>query len=94
MKQPVRAREKLGDVISTLLIIVGLVGLVVYMLYLKNLSNAVLRYAIISLAIVGISLAFILAILYLTRGVEHQGGLNNHERGLTVFKLSPTLVLK
>ena len=79
---------------STLLIIVGAMGLAIYMLYVWNPSDAALHYALIALIIVGTALAFALAALYLTKGVEHQKGLNNYERGLTVFKLFPTLVLR
>jgi hypothetical protein len=64
-----RAR-RLGDIISTLLIIVGAIGLVIYMLYVWNPSDAALRYALIALIIVGGLLAVILAALYLTGEVE------------------------
>jgi uncharacterized membrane-anchored protein YitT (DUF2179 family) len=74
VRQRDRAREKLGDVISTLLIIVGAMGLAVYLLYMWNLNNIVLHYALLALIIAGGFLAFILAALYLTKGVEPQGG--------------------
>jgi Na+/proline symporter len=75
-------REELGDIASTLLIVIGFVGLVLYLLYLKN-PNVALYYALIALIIVGVLLALALAMLYFTRGVEHQGGLKGYERGLT-----------
>jgi len=75
VRQRDRAREKLGDVISTLLIIVGAMGLVIYTLYVWNPSDAALRYALIALIIVGGLLAIVLAVLYFTKGVEHQGGI-------------------
>jgi disulfide bond formation protein DsbB len=75
MRQRVRARERFGDAVSILLIMVGAVGLIVYLLYLRNPSNAVFRYALLTLIVMGMSLAIVLAALYLT------GELNNHERG-------------
>jgi uncharacterized membrane protein len=94
VEQRDKVGEKPGDIASTLLIVIGFVGLVLYLLYLKNPSNVALYYALIALIIVGVLLALVLAMLYFTKGVEHQGGLNGYERGLTVFKLFRTLVLK
>jgi hypothetical protein len=76
-----RARRRLGDTLSTLLIMIGTIGLVMYLLYMRNLNNATLYYPLIALIISGGFLAIVLATLYLTRGVEHQGGLNGYERG-------------
>jgi membrane protein YdbS with pleckstrin-like domain len=79
------SREKLGNIVSTLLIIIGAVGLLTYLLYLRGPGNAILYYALIALMVLGIFLALTLATLYLTREVEYQKGLNNYEHGLTYF---------
>lgn len=85
MEQRDKVGEKPGDIASTLLIVIGFVGLVLYLLYLKNPSNVALYYALIALIIVGVLLALVLAMLYFTKGVEHQGGLNGYERGQRTF---------
>lgn len=63
--------KKPGDIVSTLLIVIviGFVGLVLYLRYLKHPHNVALYYALISLFIVGA----IFAALYLTKRVEHRG---------------------
>jgi len=57
------------------LIIVGAIGLAVYLLYMWNLNNIILHYALLVLIITGGFLALILAVLYLTKGVEPQVGI-------------------
>jgi uncharacterized membrane protein len=69
------SREKLGNIVSTLLIVVGITGLIIYALYLENPNNIALHYTLIAFMILGIFLALTLAALYFTRGVEHQGGI-------------------
>jgi Zn-dependent protease with chaperone function len=68
------ARRRLGDVLSTLLIMIGTIGLVMYLLYMRNPNNAT-YYALTVLIISGGFLAIVLAALYLTKGVEPQGGI-------------------
>jgi hypothetical protein len=75
VKRQGRARKELGSIASTLLIVVGTTGLIIYALYLENPNNIALHYTLIALVVVGELLAFTLAILYLTGRVEHQGGI-------------------
>jgi uncharacterized RDD family membrane protein YckC len=70
-----RARRRLGDFLSTLLIMIGTIGLVMYLLYMRNPNDVTLYYALTVLIISGGSLAIVLAALYLTKGIEHQGGI-------------------
>lgn len=75
MEQRDKVGEKPGDIASTLLIVIGFVGLILYLTYLENPNNVALYYVLIALIIVGGLLAVILAVSYFTRGVEHQGGI-------------------
>jgi hypothetical protein len=75
VEQRDKVGEEPGDITSTLLIVIGFVGLVLYLTYLENPHNVALYYALIALIIVGGLLAVILAALYLTKGIEHQGGI-------------------